>query len=311
MGNHAPKTGVASYNAHPSVVLTVTKQPNISTIDLTEKIDLALNELSHQLPSDIEIHSDVYRQSRFIESSVNNVRQALIEGAIFVVVILFLFLANVRTTVISLVTIPIALLTSILVLHVLGLTINTMSLGGPCIAIGSLVDDAIVDVENVYKRIRENNSLPSHIRKKPIDVIFKASSEVRMPILNSTLIIVASFAPLFFLSGMEGRMLVPLGIAFIVALASSTVVALTLTPVMCSYLLGKKKKKGQAVKDNAKESVISRWMKSIYLFLLKGALAHHRPVIFGSPPEQQLQHRTQYCCDPFAQAGLLHQLQNA
>lgn len=281
VGNHAPKTGVASYNAHPSVVLTVTKQSNISTIDLTKKIDLALDELSHQLPSDIEIHSDVYRQSRFIESSVNNVRQALIEGAIFVVVILFLFLANVRTTVISLVTIPIALLTSILVLHVLGLTINTMSLGGLCIAIGSLVDDAIVDVENVYKRIRENNSLPSHIRKKPIDVIFKASSEVRMPILNSTLIIVASFAPLFFLSGMEGRMLVPLGIAFIVALASSTVVALTLTPVMCSYLLGKKKK-GQAVKDNAKESVISRWMKSFYLFLLKGALAHHRPVIFGT-----------------------------
>ena len=278
VGNHAPKTGVASYNAHPSVVLTVTKQPNISTIDLTKKIDLALDELSHQLPDDIEIHSDVYRQSRFIESSVNNVRQALIEGAVFVVVILFLFLANVRTTVISLVTIPIALLTSILVLHLLGLTINTMSLGGLCIAIGSLVDDAIVDVENVYKRIRENNSLPAHLRKKPLDVIFKASSEVRMPILNSTLIIVASFAPLFFLSGMEGRMLVPLGIAFIVALASSTVVALTLTPVLCSYLLGRKKN-GLTVKDNAKESVISRWMKSIYLYLLKGALAHHRSVL--------------------------------
>lgn len=281
VGNHAPKTGVASYNAHPSVVLTVTKQPNVSTIDLTEKIDLALNELKDQLPDDIEIHSDVYRQSRFIESSVNNVRQALIEGAVFVVVILFLFLANVRTTVISLVTIPIALLTSILVLHLLGLTINTMSLGGLCIAIGSLVDDAIVDVENVFKRLRENNSLPAHLRKKPLDVIFKASSEVRMPILNSTLIIVASFAPLFFLSGMEGRMLVPLGIAFIVALASSTVVALTLTPVLCSYLLGKKKN-GLTVKDNAKESVISRWMKSIYLYLLRGALAHHRPVLAGT-----------------------------
>ena len=278
-GDHAPKTGVASYNGHPSVVLTVTKQPNISTIELTEKIDIALDELRHQLPTNIEIHSDVYRQSRFIESSVNNVRQALIEGAVFVVVILFLFLANVRTTIISLVTIPIALLTSILVLHLLGLTINTMSLGGLCIAIGSLVDDAIVDVENVYKRLRENSSLPAAQRKSALDIIFKASSEVRMPILNSTLIIVASFAPLFFLSGMEGRMLVPLGIAFITALASSTVVALTLTPVLCSYLLGKEKKSTQT---SAKESRLSRRLKSAYLFLLKKALGHSRLVLTGT-----------------------------
>ena len=290
VGTNTPKLGVASYNGKPSVVLTVTKQPNVSTLDLTKQLDDVIDDLSQRLPSDVEMHTDVYRQSRFIESSINNVKQALIEGSVFVVVVLFLFLMNVRTTVISLVAIPLALLTSIVALHLMGLTINTMSLGGLCIAIGSLVDDAIVDVENVYKRLRENRLLPKGKRKKVVDVIYHASSEVRMPILNSTLIIVASFVPLFFLSGMEGRMLVPLGIAFIVALASSTVVALTLTPVMCSYLLAGKRgdvADGEA-SDSAsvpaaaqpqKEAWVARKLKDVYLRMLHKTIAHGRVVL--------------------------------
>ena len=220
IGNSVPRMGVASYKGKAAVMMTVTKQPSTSTLDLTESLDATLAALQPTLPADVHIATDVYRQSRFIESSINNVRDALIEGAVFVVVVLFLFLMNVRTTIISVLTIPLSLLTAVLVLHALGLTINTMSLGGMCIAIGSLVDDAIVDVENVYKRLRQNYALPVGERKPLKEVVFEASREVRMPILNSTLIIIASFMPLFFLSGMEGRMLVPLGIAFIVALAS-------------------------------------------------------------------------------------------
>ena len=178
------------------------------------------------------------------------------EGAVFVVIVLFLFLDNVRTTVISLGTLTLSLIVSILTLHYMGLTINTMSLGGMAIAIGSLVDDAIVDVENVWKHLRENRLLPEGERKSVIEVVFNASKEVRMPILNSTLIIVVSFVPLFFLTGMEGRMLVPLGIAFILALFASTVVALTLTPVLCSYLLGNNKSQGFP-----KEAFVAVWMK--------------------------------------------------
>lgn len=290
IGNGTPKMGVASYNGKPSVALTVTKQPYASTLLLTDRLDEVIDDIGKRLPSDVEIHTDVYRQSRFIENSIANVKQALIEGSVFVVVVLFLFLMNVRTTVISLVAIPLALLTSIVALHLLGLTINTMSLGGLCIAIGSLVDDAIVDVENVYKRLKENRALPKAERKKAIDVIYHASSEVRMPILNSTLIIVASFVPLFFLSGMEGRMLVPLGIAFIVALASSTVVALTLTPVMCSYLLTNKRdgvgchgQKGQladvSTSSVPKEAWVARKLKEVYLHLLHKTIAHGRAVV--------------------------------
>ena len=182
-------------------------------------------DLQKTLPSDVKISSDIFRQSRFIESSISNIQKALFEGAIFVVIVLFFFLMNVRTTIISLVALPLSLLVAILTLHGLGLTINTMSLGGLAIAIGSLVDDAIVDVENVYKRLRENQLKPAEERLSSLKVVFEASREVRMPILNSTLIIVACFLPLFFLSGMEGRMLIPLGIAFIVALFASTVVA--------------------------------------------------------------------------------------
>ena len=276
VGSAEPKLGTASEKGKPAVLLTVTKQPNTSTIELTEKLDAALMELQKNLPSDVHISTDVFRQSRFIESSIGNVQKSLYEGAIFVVIVLFLFLANVRTTVISLVTLPLSMVTSILVLHLMGLTINTMSLGGLAIAIGSLVDDAIVDVENVWKHLRENRLKPVEERQNILEVVFNASREVRMPILNSTLIIIVSFVPLFFLTGMEGRMLVPLGIAFIVALFASTVVALTLTPVLCSYLLGKTKGNGIP-----KEAFVAVWLKKVYGRALEWSLCHKR-IILGS-----------------------------
>ena len=276
VGSAEPKLGTASEKGKPAVLLTVTKQPNTSTIELTEKLDAALMELQKNLPSDVHISTDVFRQSRFIESFIGNVQKSLYEGAIFVVIVLFLFLANVRTTVISLVTLPLSMVTSILVLHLMGLTINTMSLGGLAIAIGSLVDDAIVDVENVWKHLRENRLKPVEERQNILEVVFNASREVRMPILNSTLIIIVSFVPLFFLTGMEGRMLVPLGIAFIVALFASTVVALTLTPVLCSYLLGKTKGNGIP-----KEAFVAVWLKKVYGRALEWSLCHKR-IILGS-----------------------------
>ena len=251
IGAKVPKLGTASERGKPAVLLTVTKQPATSTLELTAKLEAALTDLQKNLPADVHVSTDIFRQSRFIESSIGNVRKSLVEGSIFVVIVLFLFLANVRTTVISLITLPLSLVMSLLVLHYMGLTINTMSLGGMAIAIGSLVDDAIVDVENVYRRLHENRALPAGQRLPVLQVVFNASREVRMPILNSTLIIIVSFVPLFFLSGMEGRMLVPLGIAFITALAASTLVALTLTPVLCSYLL---KKRGEAVSSPLFES---------------------------------------------------------
>ena len=271
----APKLGTASERGKEAVLLTVTKQPNTSTLELTDKIEASLKDLQKNLPPDVKVSTDIFRQSRFIESSIGNVKKSLFEGGIFVVLVLFLFLANVRTTFISLVTLPLSLLVSILTLHYMGLTINTMSLGGMAIAIGSLVDDAIVDVENVYKRLRENRALPEDKRLKTIEVVFNASKEVRMPILNSTLIIVVSFVPLFFLTGMEGRMLVPLGISFIVALFASTVVALTLTPVLCSYLLNSKN-----TKDGFKESILTVRLKSIYEKALIWVLQHKRLTVY-------------------------------
>ena len=227
VGAKLPKLGTASERGKHAVLLTVTKQPATSTLELTDKLEASLQDLQKNLPADVKVSTDIFRQSRFIESSIGNVQKSLLEGGIFVVIVLFLFLANIRTTVISLVTLPLSLIASILALHYMGFTINTMSLGGMAIAIGSLVDDAIVDVENVYKRLHENRLKPAGEQLPILEVVFNASKEVRMPILNSTLIIIVSFVPLFFLSGMEGRMLVPLGIAFIVALAASTVVALT------------------------------------------------------------------------------------
>lgn len=269
-----PRLGTASERTKPAVLVTVTKQPNTNTLELTEKLDAAVAELQKTMPADVKMSTDIFRQSRFIENSIGNVKKSLYEGAIFVVIVLFLFLANVRTTFISLITLPLALLVSIITLNLMGLTINTMSLGGMAIAIGSLVDDAIVDVENVFKRLRQNRHLPEESRKSIIQVVHDASCEVRMPILNSTLIIVVSFIPLFFLSGMEGRMLVPLGIAFIVALFASTVVALTLTPVLCSYLLGHAKD-AKAEKD----SPVSVWLKKRYALLLEKALGHKKAIL--------------------------------
>ena len=274
VGNHAPNMGTASLNGKQCVMMTVTKQPSTSTIDLSSKIDLALNDVQKSLPADVKLSTDVYRQERFINSSIDNVKESLYEGGFFVVIVLFIFLMNVRTTLISLVTIPLSLVMSILVLHFMGLTINTMSLGGMAIAIGSLVDDAIVDVENVYKRLRENRMKPEGKRQPLINIVFEASKEVRLPILNSTLIIIVSFIPLFFLTGMEGRLLVPLGIAFITALCASTLVALTLTPVLCSYLLG-------SGKGQMREPKVAEWLKGHYAKALEWAI-NHRRVVLGS-----------------------------
>ena len=275
IGGKSPKLGLASEKAKPAVLITVTKQPNTSTLELTEKLDASLADLQKSLPTDVHISTDIFRQSRFIDSSINNVKNSLVEGSLFVIVVLFLFLMNVRTTAISLVAMPLSLLVSIVVLHFMGLTINTMSLGGLAIAIGSLVDDAIVDVENVYKRIRENRLLPIGEQRPTLDVVFDASREVRMPILNSTLIIVVSFVPLFFLTGMEGRMLVPLGIAFIVALFASTVVALTLTPVLCSYLLDRR----EPGKKPEQDSPVARKLRAVYRVALEAAISHRKYVL--------------------------------
>lgn len=275
IGPKEPRMGAASVEGKPAVILTVTKQPNVSTKELTANLDSQLAGMAKTLPADIDIKTDIFRQSSFIDASIGNIKKALLEGAFFVVLVLFLFLLNIRTTVISLVTIPLAMLITIIVLRLTGMSINTMSIGGMAIAIGSLVDDAIVDVENVYKRLRENHALPVDRRRKVLDVVFDASREVRMPILNSTFIIVASFVPLFFLSGIEGRMLIPLGIAFIVSLFASTFVALTLTPVLCSFLL----KNTGSTERSSREPAFTRWLKGIYGRGLNWALNHGRTVI--------------------------------
>ena len=280
VGAKLPKLGTASERGKHAVLLTVTKQPATSTLELTDKLEASLQDLQKNLPADVKVSTDIFRQSRFIESSIGNVQKSLLEGGIFVVIVLFLFLTNIRTTVISLVTLPLSLIASILALHYMGFTINTMSLGGMAIAIGSLVDDAIVDVENVYKRLHENRLKPAGEQLPILEVVFNASKEVRMPILNSTLIIIVSFVPLFFLSGIEGRMLVPLGIAFIVALAASTVVALTVTPVLCSYLLGKEKTKKQNNENS--DSAVARKMKQWYGSALTFVLGHKKGVLGGT-----------------------------
>ena len=275
IGAQQPKLGLASEKGKPAVLVTVTKQPETGTLELTAKIEEALKDVQKNLPPDVKLSTDTFRQARFIESSISNVKSSLYEGAIFVVIVLILFLANVRTTIISLITLPLSILISILTLNWLGMTINTMSLGGLAIAIGSLVDDAIVDVENVWKHIRANKALPKDRRRPILDVVFDASREVRMPILNSTLIIVVSFVPLFFLSGMEGRMLAPLGVAFITALFASTLVALTLTPVLCSYMLDYKVK-GDGI---PKEAFLAVWLRKYYKSALEWVMRHKKSVV--------------------------------
>ena len=273
IGRKLPIIGTASEKGKEAVMLTVVKQPNVSTLELTDKIEVAVEEMRKELP-DVTITTDLFRQSTFINNSINNIKSALFEGSIFVVIILMIFLMNYRTTLITVLAIPLSLLTTILVMKAFGLTINTMSLGGMAIAIGSLVDDAIVDVENVFKRLGQNGAKPKAEQKSVLLVVFEASKEVRMPILNSTLIIVASFLPLFFLDGMEGRMLIPLGVAFIVSLFASTVTALTFTPVLSSFLF-----KNSTKDSELKESSVSRWLKNKYLTMLNWALAHKTAIL--------------------------------
>lgn len=276
IGPKTPVLGVASNDGKPAVLLTVTKQPNTNTLALTGRLDNALDELKANLPADVKINSQIFRQSRFIDSSIDNVKKSLIEGAIFVIIVLFIFLMNWRTTIISLISIPLSIVFSLLAIRWMGLTINTMSLGGIAIAIGSLVDDSIVDVENVFKRLRQNREKPENERESIIKVVYEASKEVRMPMLNSTLIIIASFLPLFFLSGMEGRMLKPLGITFIISLMASTLVALTVTPVLSSFLLG-----SQNSDKTGKEPTLVRWLKKYYEKALNWSVGHKKSLLFG------------------------------
>lgn len=277
VGSRSPQLGVASERGVPAVLITVTKQPDTNTLELTEQLDRTVETLRRTLP-DVHISTDIFRQSRFIESAIHNIGRSLWEGALFVVVILFFFLMNGRVTLISLIALPLSLLVAVLALNGLGFTLNTMSLGGMAIAIGSLVDDAIIDVENVYKRLRENYALPPAERQPALRVVYDASREIRASIVNATLITIAAFIPLFFLDGMEGRMLRPLGISFIVSLFASMVVAVTLTPVLCSCLLTS----DAVLQRHRNESVTARFFKRIYRRALQGALRRPRVVIGGA-----------------------------
>lgn len=274
-GGKTPKMGDASVNGIRAVRLSVTKQPATGTLELTDLLDTTIADIARNLPPDVQVTTEIFRQATFIESSVNNIERALIEGGVLVVVILMIFLGNFRTTIISLLAIPLSLLVSMIVLKVLGFSLNTMSLGGMAIAIGSLVDDAIIDVENVFKRLRENHRLPEEQRKGTLQVVYEASTEIRASIWNATLIIIVTFAPLFFLSGMEGRMLQPLGIAFIVSLFASMIVAITLTPVLGSYLLTGDRMLGH----HEREPWLVRRMKAGYTWMLAGVLRHRKIVI--------------------------------
>ena len=256
----AVKYGYGSENAEPAVVMSVTKQPGANTLEVTREIERNLTELKKTLPSDVQVDTHIFRQADFIQTSISNVERALLEGSILVVIVLFLFLGNFRTTLISLLAIPMSLLATVIALKLLGLNINTMSLGGMAIAVGSLVDDAIIDVENVYKRLRQNRLLPDGERKSSFDVVFHASSEIRTSILNATFIIMVSFLPLFFLSGMEGRMLKPLGIAFLVSLFMSLIVAMTLTPLLSKMLLSNEK----FLSKNQEDKWLSRNLRKQY-----------------------------------------------
>ncbi|WP_332911868.1 efflux RND transporter permease subunit [Algoriphagus boritolerans] len=271
----ADKIGDGSLNAEPAVIMTISKQPEVNTLELTERLDAAVEDLRTTLPKGVDIQSRIFRQSDFIEASISNLNQTLLEGAFFVILVLFIFLMNWRTTLISLLAIPISLLVTIIVLQLLGYTINTMSLGGMAIAIGALVDDAIIDVENVFKRLRENIRKPLAERLPILQVVKDASMEIRSSIIIATLIIIVSFVPLFFLSGMEGRLLQPLGIAFITSVMTSLVVAVTLTPVLCSFLL----KDDKVLMKRAEGTKVERWLRKQYASVLEKALAFPKLIL--------------------------------
>lgn len=274
----AVKMGHASQNAQPSVILAISKQPNINTLNVTEQIESNLKEIQKSLPSDVRMDTHIFRQADFIEASVNNVGRALLEGAVFVIIILFLFLGSYRTTIISIIAIPLSLMGTLVILYALGMNINTMTLGGMCIAIGSLVDDAIIDVENVYKRLKQNYRKPKEERQSVFTVVFEASKEIRASILNATFIIMVAFVPLFFLSGMEGRMLKPLGIAYIVSLFMSLVVAMTITPLLCKMILADDK----YLSRNEKDSWLTRKLSAVYFKSLGWALQHKKAILIPS-----------------------------
>lgn len=274
----APKMGYASENGKPAIIISISKQPSANTLAVTQRIEENLALLQKTLPNDVKLDTKIFRQADFIETSVNNVQNALMEGGIFVIIVLFIFLGSFRTTIISLLAIPLSLLGAILVLKMMGMTINTMSLGGMAIAIGSLVDDAIIDVENVYKRLRQNRAKPESERQTAFTVVFEASKEIRASILNATLIIMVAFLPLFFLSGMEGRMLQPLGISFVVALFVSLIVAMTLTPLLSKMLLADEK----YLAKNEKEKWLVRKLTYYYEESLTWSLQHKKTVVFST-----------------------------
>lgn len=271
----AVKMGHASQNAAPAVILSVSKQPNINTLNVTERIEANLANISKSLPADVRMDTKIFRQADFIETSIDNVGRALAEGAVFVILILFVFLNSYRTTIISVIAIPLSLMGTLIVLNLLGMDINTMTLGGMCIAIGSLVDDAIIDVENVYKRLRQNFQLPPQERRSAFTVVYEASAEIRSSILNATLIIMVAFVPLFFLSGMEGRMLKPLGVAYIIALFMSLIVAMTVTPLLCRMLLAD----DRYLSRNERQPWLTRRLTAAYRRALETVLSHRRIVI--------------------------------
>ena len=271
----ADKIGDGSLNGSPAVILTVSKQPNVNTLELTERLDAAVADMEKTLPESVDIKNHIFRQADFINASIRNLNMTLLEGALFVIIVLFIFLMNWRTTAISLIAIPLSLLVSVIVLKIMGYTINTMSLGGMAIAIGALVDDAIIDVENVFKRLRENIRKPKAERLPTLKVVRDASIEIRSSIIIATLIIIVSFIPLFFLSGMEGRLLQPLGIAFITSVLTSLVVAVTVTPVMCSYLLKSKK----VLSKQAEGTKVERWLGRRYAATLNRTLKRPKTVI--------------------------------
>ena len=271
----APKIGDGAMNGEEAVILTVLKQPETNTLELTERIDRELADMQAQLPAGVKINTRIFRQSDFIQASIDNLQKTLLEGAFFVTLVLFLFLLNYRTTLISLLAIPLSLFVTIIVLKLLGLTINTMSLGGMAIAIGVLVDDAIIDVENIYKRLRENARKPEAERVPVIRVVYLASKEIRNSIMIATLIIIIAFIPLFFLSGMEGRLLRPLGIAFVTAVLTSLLVAVTLTPVLSSYLLANRDR----LLKQSEGSVVERWLSRRYRWILQRVLRVPKAVL--------------------------------
>jgi CzcA family heavy metal efflux pump len=265
----ALKRGTGSAMGKPSVNLGITKQPHVNTLELTKRLDQTIDEIQATLPAGITIQRDIFRQANFIETAVRNVEGALRDGSILVMVIVLLFLANLRASLITLTAIPLSLLTTVIVLKAMGASINTMTLGGMAIAIGALVDDAIVDVENVFRRLRENHHLPPEQRRNPMTVVFRASVEIRNSIFFATVIVILVFLPLFFLSGVEGRLLMPLALTYIVALLASLAVAVTVTPALCLLLLPTSK----AVLHE-RESLVMRLSKRVYRPILNRVLDH-------------------------------------